>query len=143
MKIKLPSPLKEIHNTLHSAGYACYAVGGAVRNMILRMEPKDWDLATDAEPETVMRLFRRVIPTGIKHGTVTILYRGASYEITTFRIEGRYSDSRRPDGVEYTPSLDEDLKRRDFSINAMAVDIGTGHLVDPHDGRGDCRRARR
>lgn len=132
--------MKEIHNTLHSAGYACYAVGGAVRNMILRMEPKDWDLATDAEPETVMRLFRRVIPTGIKHGTVTILYRGASYEITTFRIEGRYSDSRRPDGVEYTPSLDEDLKRRDFSINAMAVDIGTGHLVDPHDGRGDCRR---
>ncbi len=138
MKFRLPGDLHEIHATLAAAGFGCWLVGGAVRSLVLRVPPKDWDLATDAEPGDVIRLFRRVVPTGIRHGTVTILTRGSSYEITTFRVEGRYSDGRRPDRVSYTPSLPEDLKRRDFTINAMAIDIGTGALVDPHGGREDC-----
>ena len=140
MKFKLPDALHEIHDRLAEAGHACYLVGGAVRSLILGLPPKDWDLATDAEPEEVMRLFRRVIPTGIKHGTVAILHRGGQYEITTFRIDGKYTDSRRPDSVVFTQDLLEDLRRRDFTINSMAVDIGTGTLTDPHDGRGDCKR---
>jgi putative nucleotidyltransferase with HDIG domain len=86
-----------------------------------------------------MRLFRRVIPTGVSHGTVTVLYKGAAFEITTFRIDGAYSDSRRPDSVQYTSSLIEDLRRRDFTINAMALDPCTGEIIDPHGGTEDCR----
>jgi tRNA nucleotidyltransferase/poly(A) polymerase len=140
MKQKIPLQVREIYDILKAAGFACYLVGGAVRNMALKTVPKDWDLATNALPQDIMRLFHRVIPTGIPHGTVTILHKGVSCEITTFRIDGAYSDSRRPDSVEYTASLFEDLKRRDFTINAMALDIGTGELIDPHGGREDCRR---
>lgn len=140
MKYKLPEALQDIHDRLAEAGHGCYLVGGAVRSLVLRMPPKDWDLATDASPEEVMKLFRRVVPTGIKHGTVAILHKGGQYETTTFRIDGKYSDSRRPDSVVFTGDLLEDLKRRDFTINAMAIDIGTGELTDPHGGRDDCRR---
>ena len=140
MGFRLPRDLHDIHAILSGAGYGCHLVGGAVRSLVLGRKPKDWDLATDAGPEEVQRLFRRVIPTGIRHGTVTILFRGSTYEITTYRIEKGYSDGRRPDAVEYTPSLEEDLKRRDFTINAMAVEIGSGELVDPHGGRLDCAR---
>ncbi len=105
--------------------------------MVAGIKPKDYDFATDAEPENVVSLFRKVIPTGIKHGTVTVLFRGNSYEVTTFRVDGKYSDARHPDSIEYTKNLDEDLKRRDFTINAMAYDIGNRKLIDPHNGRED------
>jgi len=107
--------------------------------MVLGIPPKDYDIATDARPETVMGLFRRAIPTGIQHGTVTIVVHGEAMEVTTFRVEGRYSDGRRPDSVSFSPSLTEDLKRRDFTINAMAVDLENGELVDPHGGRTDAK----
>jgi poly(A) polymerase/tRNA nucleotidyltransferase (CCA-adding enzyme) len=115
-------------------------VGGAVRNLVLGTRPKDWDLASNAQPGHVMKLFRKVIPTGVPHGTVTVLYKGMHVEMTTFRIDGSYSDSRRPDSVEYTSSLLEDLKRRDLSINSMALNIESGEIIDPHDGRGDCKK---
>jgi putative nucleotidyltransferase with HDIG domain len=137
---KIPFQIKEIHGILRNAGFDCYVVGGAVRNLVLGTPPKDWDLASNAQPEHVMKLFRKVIPTGVLHGTVTVLYKGLHVEMTTFRIDGSYSDSRRPDSVEYTSSLLEDLKRRDLTINSMALDIETGEIIDPHDGRGDCER---
>ena len=115
-------------------------VGGSVRNMVLRHKPTDFDFATDADPKQVMKLFRTVIPTGIKHGTVTVLFQGHQFEVTTFRVESSYSNARHPDSVEFTPSLDEDLKRRDFSINAMAVDLVHGHLHDPQGGQEDLRK---
>ena len=125
---------------MKEAGFDCLVVGGAVRNLVLGISPGDWDLATDALPADVVKLFRRVIPTGISHGTVTILYKGLSCEMTTFRIDGEYTDLRRPDTVEYTSSVFEDLKRRDFTINAMAMEIATGKIIDPHNGRGDCKK---
>lgn len=100
----------------------------------------DYDFATDAMPEKVMTLFRHVIPTGIKHGTVTVIFRHHHFEVTTFRVDGIYTDLRRPNNVSYTPSIYEDLKRRDFSINAMALNLSTGELLDPHEGREDLKR---
>jgi poly(A) polymerase/tRNA nucleotidyltransferase (CCA-adding enzyme) len=137
---KIPFQIKEIHGILKKAGFDCYVVGGAVRNLVLGTPPKDWDLASNAQPAQVMQLFRKVIPTGILHGTVTLIYKGMLVEMTTFRIDGSYSDSRRPDSVEYTSSLLEDLKRRDLTINSMALNIETGEIIDPHDGRGDCKK---
>ncbi|MDR2662675.1 MAG: HD domain-containing protein [Treponema sp.] len=124
----------------NAAGKELYLVGGAVRDLILERDSADWDLATDARPEEVMGLFKRVIPTGIKHGTVTIRHRGVSLEVTTFRTESAYSDGRRPDAVTYTGSIEADLSRRDFTMNAAAVKLPEGTLVDPFDGRGDIRR---
>ncbi|MDR1933423.1 MAG: HD domain-containing protein [Spirochaetales bacterium] len=140
MRRKIPRQVQEIYTTLKNAGFECYVVGGAVRNLVLGTPPKDWDLATDALPQEVIKLFRKVIPTGVPHGTVTVLHKGISCEVTTFRIDGIYTDLRRPDSVEYTSSLSEDLRRRDFSINAMALDIETGEIIDPHDGQEDCLR---
>lgn len=97
----------------------------------------DWDIATDARPQQVMEMFRRVIPTGIKHGTVTVLFGGTRFEVTTFRIESGYSDGRRPDSVVFAPTIFEDLSRRDFTINAIAFDLHNGKLHDPHGGRAD------
>ena len=108
--------------------------------MVANLPVTDYDLATDAKPEQVMRLFKRVIPTGIKHGTVTVLYKTSQFEVTTFRVEGEYSDSRRPDSVSYTPSIYEDLKRRDFTVNSLALDLEGGELIDPHEGRKDLGR---
>ena len=99
----------------------------------------DWDVATDAPPESVMRLFRRVIPTGIAHGTVTIHHKGAMIECTTFRTETGYSDGRRPDSVAYAATIEEDLSRRDFTMNAIAVSLPDGEVVDPFNGRGDIK----
>jgi len=118
-------------------GYELYLVGGAVRDLIQGKSVTDYDFATDATPEEVQRLFRRVIPTGIQHGTVTVRYRNSSYEVTTYRVDGTYSDNRRPDSVTFTPSLAEDLKRRDFTINAIALDPLTGTIIDPHNGVAD------
>lgn len=105
--------------------------------MVLNRKPKDWDFATSALPHQVLPLFRKVIPTGIEHGTITILFEGFSFEVTTYRIDGEYSDSRRPNSVTFAPSILEDLSRRDFTMNAMAIDLGTGTLIDPHEGQKD------
>lgn len=134
---KLP-PKYVIHilKTLEGAGYHAVLAGGCVRDTILGRRPNDWDIATSAPPDAVQRLFARTVPTGIRHGTVTVLYGGGKCEVTTWRVEGAYSDHRRPDSVEFTPSLAEDLARRDFTINAMAMDV-RGELTDPFGGRAD------
>jgi len=121
-------------------GKLIYLVGGAVRNLLLGKPAQDFDFATDALPSEVQGFFRKVLPTGLQHGTVTVLFQGAAYEVTTFRIDGTYADGRRPDGITFTSNLEEDLKRRDFTINAIALDLQDGSLVDPHDGQGDIRR---
>ncbi|MDR0554794.1 MAG: HD domain-containing protein [Treponema sp.] len=121
-------------------GKQIFLVGGAVRDLLRGKEAKDWDLATDALPEEVIRLFRRVIPTGIKHGTVTILFKGCSLEVTTFRTETGYRDGRRPDHVSYAASIEEDLSRRDFTMNAVALELPSLRVVDPFNGQGDIKR---
>lgn len=115
-------------------------VGGAIRNLLLGKKIKDFDIATDALPQQVSQLFSRVIPTGIQHGTVTILFKTHQFEVTTFRIDGNYTDHRRPDKVDFSPSLYEDLKRRDFTINAFAYNLNTHALHDPFNGRADLKK---
>jgi poly(A) polymerase/tRNA nucleotidyltransferase (CCA-adding enzyme) len=139
---QFPTPhfLRPVAKRFVEHGYSCYLVGGAVRNLLQGTEPEDFDLATDAPPDEVRKLFKRVIPTGIEHGTVTVLFRSRTFEVTTFRVEGKYSDSRHPDEVGFTPSIEEDLKRRDFTVNGMAVDLGSDAFLDPHDGYGDLQR---
>ncbi|MFW6249800.1 MAG: CCA tRNA nucleotidyltransferase [Alkalispirochaetaceae bacterium] len=132
-------PLIPFARRFRDAGRQLYLVGGAVRNLELGREPVDFDFATDATPREVMGLFRRVLPTGVQHGTVTVLYKGAQYEVTTFRTESDYSDGRHPDSVEFASTIEEDLGRRDFTINAMAIELPSGELSDPYDGRGDLR----
>ena len=124
--------------TLYAAGYAAYAVGGCVRDSLLGLAPHDWDLCTSALPQQVMELFgtQQCIPTGLQHGTVTVKYGGALYEITTFRTEGAYTDGRHPDEVHFVPDVREDLARRDFTINAMAYNEKEG-LIDPFGGQAD------
>ena len=117
-------------------GYEAYLVGGCVRDMLLGREPGDWDITTSAKPEEVKAVFRRTVDTGIKHGTVTVMMGKEGYEVTTFRIDGDYTDGRHPDSVTFTPDLIEDLKRRDFTINAMAYNRDRG-LVDAFGGRKD------
>ena len=140
MKAHIPQDVYSINKIFRSAGFELYLVGGAVRNLVLGSHPTDWDLASNAQPHETMALFSHVIPTGIQHGTVTIRFRKKSYEVTTFRIDGDYSDSRHPDNVEYTANIHEDLKRRDFTINAMAYDLHAHQLLDPHGGQEDLRR---
>ncbi|MBW2702832.1 MAG: HD domain-containing protein [Deltaproteobacteria bacterium] len=125
---------------LNKAGYAAYPVGGCVRDLLLRRRIGDWDLTTNARPEQVAALFAKVIPTGIEHGTVTVLEAGRAIEVTTYRGEVGYSDGRRPDKVIFLDSLEEDLKRRDFTINAMALDLDHARVVDPYGGRDDLKK---
>lgn len=139
-KIHLPKKIYEFSSFFHSAGYSLYLVGGSVRNQLLGRPPGDYDFATDAEPNEIMNIFNKVIPTGIDHGTVTVLFRGASYEVTTFRIESSYSDRRRPDSISYTSSIKEDLSRRDFTINALAVNTEDNSLIDYFSGLEDLKR---
>ena len=120
-------------------GYEAYAVGGCVRDSILGRVPGDWDITTSALPMQVKGLFRRTVDTGIQHGTVTVMLGRNGYEVTTYRIDGKYEDSRHPESVEFTPKLEEDLKRRDFTINAMAYNDEHG-IVDIFDGVGDLQR---
>lgn len=136
MNIKMPERVSYIISKLIAAGYEAYSVGGCVRDSILNRIPNDWDITTSATPEEVKAIFRPTIDTGIKHGTVTILLDHVGYEVTTYRIDGNYSDSRHPDNVTFTRSLTEDLRRRDFTINAMAYNNEDG-VVDPFDGTGD------
>ena len=138
--LRLTPALKEIAAVFTAAGKEVYLVGGAVRDLLLGRDSADMDLATNARPEEVMRLFKRVIPTGIKHGTVTIRHKGVSVEVTTFRTESAYSDGRRPDEVRYAAAIEEDLSRRDFTMNAAAVKLPEEILVDPFNGQQDIRR---
>lgn len=136
MIIKIPAKAKEIINCINEAGYEAYIVGGCVRDCLLGRVPNDWDITTSADPYTVKGLFRRTIDTGLKHGTVTVLMGDEQYEVTTYRIDGDYTDGRHPDSVTYTSQLSEDLRRRDFTINAMAYHPDDG-LVDLFGGIDD------
>ena len=137
---EFPRPVTELIQALNRAGYEAYAVGGCVRDALLGIEPNDWDLTTSATPEQVKAVFARsrVIETGMKHGTVTVLKGGVPYEITTYRKDGAYTDHRRPDRVDFVSDLREDLKRRDFTVNAMACHPQTG-LVDLFGGQEDLK----
>ena len=137
--MKIPNDVLLIMNTLAEAGYEAYAVGGCVRDSLLQREPKDWDITTDALPEAVKALFRRTVDTGIEHGTVTVMRGKTGYEVTTYRLDGAYSDGRHPDSVTFTPELREDLRRRDFTINAMAC-AADGTLVDLFGGQEDLEK---
>lgn len=127
MRIDIPEGANKVIEGLEAAGYEAYIVGGCVRDSILGREPGDWDITTSARPEQVKEIFRRTVDTGIEHGTVTVMMGKEGYEVTTYRIDGEYSDHRRPDQVEFTASLEEDLKRRDFTINASGVQPQQGH----------------
>ena len=132
----MPENVKKIMVRLEDAGYEAWCVGGAVRDALLGRTPGDWDVATSAAPETVLALFApHGLPTGLKHGTVTV----EGTEVTTFRRDGSYGDNRRPDYVEFTRSLEEDLSRRDFTVNAIAVNLH-GETADPFGGREDLSR---
>lgn len=138
LKIKIPSGANEIIHTLQDKGYEAYLVGGCVRDSILKRTIHDYDITTSATPDEMLEIFKgkRIIETGLQHGTITIVIDGEPYEVTTYRIDGNYSDNRRPDKVTFTRSLKEDLKRRDFTINAMAYNDEVG-LVDPFNGMED------
>lgn len=137
--IQPPKYVIHILNTLERSGYEARLVGGCVRDTLLHRRPNDWDVATAAAPEAVTELFERTVPTGIRHGTVTVLYGGSACEVTTYRVEGAYSDHRRPDSVRFTSRLEEDLSRRDFTVNAMAMDASLA-ITDPFGGREDLSR---
>ena len=139
IKIDIPAPAAEILNKLHEAGFEAYVVGGCVRDSILGREPGDWDITTSARPEQVKNIFGRTIDTGIQHGTVTVMMGKEGFEVTTYRIDGEYEDARHPKDVTFTASLTEDLKRRDFTINAMAYSDKDG-LIDEFDGLTDIDR---
>ena len=139
MKLKIPANVTWIIDILRRHGFEAYAVGGCVRDSILARDPNDWDITTAATPREIKKIFRRTVDTGIEHGTVTVLMDKESYEVTTFRVDGKYSDGRHPDKVTFTPSLKEDLKRRDFTINAMAYNDKLG-LVDIYGGMDDLQR---
>lgn len=142
--IALPENVASIINSLRAHGFEAYAVGGCVRDSVLGRVPGDWDITTSALPQEVKQVFRKTVDTGIEHGTVTVLLRGKTdelngYEVTTYRIDGDYADGRHPDSVAFTPSLEEDLKRRDFTINAMAYNEEAG-LVDRFGGMEDLKK---
>jgi tRNA nucleotidyltransferase (CCA-adding enzyme) len=148
----LPRAVVELCERLAGAGYRAWVVGGSVRDSLLAQlrgattsagwHAKDWDLATDARPEQITPLFRRVIPTGIEHGTVTVLLHGLQLEVTTLRADRSYSDGRRPEQIEYVTSIDEDLARRDFTVNAIAFEPQTERLIDTYEGLADLKARR-
>lgn len=138
MKLTIPVNAEKILRVLEKQGFEAFIVGGCVRDSILGRRPDDWDITTSARPEQVKALFRRTVDTGLKHGTVTVLMDKESYEVTTYRIDGEYEDGRHPKEVAFTASLEEDLKRRDFTINAMAYHPDRG-LVDLFHGMNDIR----
>lgn len=139
LRIELPENVKYIIDTLAEHDYEAYAVGGCIRDSILKRNPDDWDITTSALPEQVKELFHRTVDTGVKHGTVTVMIDKTGYEVTTYRIDGEYEDGRHPKSVEFSSELVEDLKRRDFTINAMAYNDKAG-LRDEFGGIGDIRK---
>jgi tRNA nucleotidyltransferase (CCA-adding enzyme) len=136
----VPGDVADLCERLRSSGKRAWVVGGCVRDLLLGRAANDWDVATDARPDELVRIFPRAIPTGIEHGTVTVVRGARHYEVTTLRGEGTYSDGRRPDWVEFVDDITADLARRDFTINAIALDPVDGKLIDPFDGRGDLAR---
>jgi tRNA nucleotidyltransferase (CCA-adding enzyme) len=136
LKIQLPKNVEFIINELNKNGYEAYVVGGCVRDSLLGIMPKDYDITTNTKPEEVKNIFDKTIDTGLQHGTVTVVLDKENYEITTYRIDGIYSDSRRPENVAFTNSLTDDLSRRDITINAMAYNHKDG-FIDPFDGQKD------
>lgn len=142
MKFPVSDTIRQFSDVFTDAGYRLYIVGGAVRDYLLGIENSDFDFCTDAMPDEVTSLFKHVIPTGIKHGTVTVLFKGNSFEVTTFRTEAGYSDRRHPDKVCFVSSLEEDLSRRDFTVNAFAADCNDGNIIDLFDGIGDLKAGR-
>lgn len=132
--------IAELHHILTKNGFRCHLVGGCVRDMLLGLTVQDIDITTDAHPNQVIQIFKRTVPTGIKHGTITVLLDNRSYEVTTYRTESEYSDGRRPDQIQFATSLEEDLSRRDFTINALALDPLTGELTDLFDGEADLQQ---
>lgn len=139
MIIQLPEKVNYIIEILREHGFEAYAVGGCVRDMILNRNPEDWDITTSAKPFEVKKLFRRTIDTGIQHGTVTVLLEKDHFEVTTYRLDGEYEDNRHPKEVSFTSSLTEDLKRRDFTINAMAYNEQEG-MIDLFGGMEDLKK---
>lgn len=143
MTVKYPENVKKIAKILRLEGASAYAVGGCIRDSIMGRVPNDWDVTTDLSPDGMLSAFGRAglrtVPTGLAHGTVTVLFDGEAYECTTFRIDGEYTDSRRPDSVSFTSELSEDLARRDFTVNAIAGDplSENGELYDPFGGASD------
>ena len=138
IKINMPKDVAHIIWILEKNGHEAFAVGGCVRDAIMGREPHDWDITTSANPEQVKALFKRTIDTGIQHGTVTVMMNSTGYEVTTYRIDGTYTDGRHPEQVTFTSNLVEDLKRRDFTINAMAYNDRVG-VVDQFGGIDDLR----
>ena len=138
MEIKLPSEVKMLIDRLRGGGYDCYAVGGCVRDSLRGLQPHDWDLTTSAEPEEIERIFAdfKTVDIGKKYGTIAVLVDGELYEITTYRVDGEYTDSRHPDEVSFSDRLRDDLARRDFTVNAMAYNDEKG-LVDLYGGQRD------
>ena len=139
MKMKIPPLLLEFGKVFTNAGYKAYLVGGAVRDMFMKLPAHDWDVATNATPQDVIKLFKFVVPTGIEHGTVTVHFKGEEIEVTTFRTEAGYSDGRHPDSVNYAATIEEDLARRDFTMNAIAASLEDGLVVDPYEGEKDIK----
>ena len=139
VRIEMPYEAEWIIKKIRERGFEAFAVGGCVRDTLLGRTPGDWDITTSAKPEEVKAIFGKTVDTGLQHGTVTIIKNRKGYEVTTYRIDGEYRDGRHPDSVEFTSSLLEDLKRRDFTINAMAYSHETG-IVDAFDGMGDLEK---
>ncbi|MDI9508664.1 MAG: CCA tRNA nucleotidyltransferase [Clostridiales bacterium] len=140
MKFQIPEKVRHIIGKLHDNGFEAYAVGGCVRDLVLGKEPEDWDITTSAKPREVKRIFRRTVDTGIIHGTVTVLLDKDQYEVTTYRLDGIYEDNRHPKEVSFTSKLEEDLRRRDFTINAMAYNPDKG-IIDLFGGMEDINKA--
>lgn len=138
--IKIPTELQKMNNFFKNKGFEAFLVGGAVRDMIRGKEASDWDIATNASPKEVTSIFNKVIPTGIEHGTVTVIFMGHHIEVTTYRTETDYSDGRHPDKVTYAATIEKDLSRRDFTMNALAANLDTGMIVDPFNGQKDIKK---
>jgi tRNA nucleotidyltransferase (CCA-adding enzyme) len=138
--VPIPSYVARVLTELEAKGFQAFCVGGCVRDCLLGRVPEDWDVTTSALPEQTMALFgQQAVPTGLRHGTVTVVSGGKGVEVTTFRVDGTYGDNRHPDSVTFTRSLPEDLARRDFTVNAMAMDL-RGCIQDPWGGQADLER---
>ena len=139
MLSEVPKYILDVLARLEARGHSAYLVGGCVRDLLTGRKPNDWDITTSARPEEIMAAFRRTRPTGLQHGTVTVLTRGRSVEVTTYRADGAYHDHRRPDAVRFLPDISGDLSRRDFTVNAMALSR-EGSLIDLFGGRDDLQK---
>jgi len=137
---KVPRDVMSLCERLRSSGKRAWIVGGCVRDLIAGRAVNDWDVCTDAKPDELMKIFPRAIPTGIEHGTITVVMNKVHYEVTTLRGEGAYTDGRRPDSVHFVDDITADLARRDFTVNAIAIDPIDGHVIDPFGGREDLAR---